>query len=692
MSDPHAPEHPKASDSSADEILRPIHVKETGRKGLRREKTSSLTSSAKPASKSQANSQKTDGITNAAFGKLSKLIKPLKVIATAGLLIGVWGGAAVLCVASVWSQDLPKVDSLWTPNRPVSIQIVDRLGRDLTIRGADAGAPVDVEQLPAHVKQAVLSTEDRRFYKHVGVDPLGLIRAFFVNLRAGRVVQGGSTLTQQLSKNVFLSPDKTLKRKGQEMMLSLWLEHKFTKTEILNLYVNRVYFGNGTWGLRAASESYFEKDPKDLTLTEAALLAGVLKAPSRYNPLAHSERAAKRTARVLEGMAQHGVITREQQYAALIAPVEIKRRISEDSTNYFVDWIWETIDTVTGGLQADIVVQTTLDRDTQIAAHTALTTSLDPEKNATQGAVLTLDGTGAVRAMVGGRSYPESQFNRAAQALRQPGSAFKPFVYQTAFEHGYTPWEMTQDVAIQIGDWAPQNFTQKFLGPLTIQDAFKRSVNTVAVTLQEQVGRDNVVRTGERMGLTDLKPLRSLALGAQATTPLKLTAAYLPFANWGHTAAPYGVLSISTADGQVIYNHQTETPNRVLDSLVLGHMNQVLFNAVENGTGKQARIAGREIGGKTGTTNDFRDAWFIGFAPDLVTSVWIGSDDNSPMNRVTGGSIPARIFKATMETALIGHDFVPLPVSKRPMISDIPKDRRPQTLDSLLKDIEDSLP
>lgn len=687
MSDPHDTHDthfPKRDMGSSDEILRPVSSPLADPLKLRSKKTLEKIHNEPPKNLPVEAGKRT--------GPFSKFKRPAKIAFTTILISGVWGGAAILGLASIWSQDLPEVESLWTPNRPVSIQIVDRLGRDIAVRGAEAGKPVNMDQLPSHVKQAVLSTEDRRFYKHVGIDPLGLVRAAYVNFKAGRVVQGGSTLTQQLSKNVFLTPDKTMKRKGQEMMLSLWLEYKFTKSEILDLYVNRVYFGNGTWGLRAAGESYFGKAPEALTLSESALLAGLLKAPSRYNPLAHPERAAKRTARVLEGMAQHGVINRGQQYEALIAPMEIKRRISEDSTNYFVDWIWETVDKTIGGLHADIVVQTTLDRDTQIAAHDALIRALDPNLNATQGAVLTLDGTGAVRAMVGGRSYPESQFNRATQARRQPGSAFKPFVYLTAFERGATPWEITQDVPIQIGDWAPQNFNQKFSGPISIENAFKHSVNSVAVTLQEQVTREAVVQTGHKLGLDDLKPLRSLALGAQAITPLKLTTAYIPFANWGYSAAPYGVLSISTADGRVIYNYDAPAKTRTIDPVTFGHMNRILSLAVEHGTGKNAKIKGREIGGKTGTTNDFRDAWFIGFVPDLVTSVWIGSDDNSPMHRVTGGSIPAYIFKETMETALIGQEFVPLPISRPPMVDALPDERRPQTLDSLLKDIEDSLP
>ncbi len=671
----------KKIDTKTDAILTPITIRDSGTPQNR----------IKPLRFKKDRTQKSHQ-TKSKLQVGSKAKNPLKIGLMALALSGVWSGSFILCLSSIWSQDLPSVETLWTPNRPVSQQIVDRTGRHIAVRGAEASAPVDVETLPYFVKQAVLSTEDRRFYKHVGIDPLGLIRAAYVNIRAGRVIQGGSTLTQQLTKNVFLSPEKTLKRKGQEMLLSLWLEHNFTKSEILNLYVNRVYFGNGTWGLRAASENYFGKAPETLSLSESALLAGLLKAPSRYNPLAHPERAALRSARVLAGMAEHGVINRREEYEALLAPIKIKRRISEDSTNYFVDWIWEEVEKQTGGLQADIVVQTTLDHAAQIAAHMALTKHLDPEKNANQGAVLTLDGTGAVRVMVGGRSYPESQFNRVTQAKRQSGSAFKPFVYLTAFENGYTPWDQTEDVPIQIDDWAPQNFDKQFRGPVSIQDAFRWSINSVAVTLQERIGRQTVINTAKKMGLDTLSPLPSLALGAQVTTPLALTQAYLPFANWGQTATPYGVLSISTAEGQVLYNRESEWSDRVLNTDSLGHMNTVFKRSVEMGTGQNARIKGREVGGKTGTTNDFKDAWFIGFVPDLVTAVWVGSDDNRPMKRVTGGSIPARIFKDTMIVALKGHSFAPLPVSQPPILNAVPQNRRPKTLNSLLNDIEDSLP
>lgn len=615
------------------------------------------------------------------------LPRPLGLALKGGGVVAVWGGMAVLALTAVWGRDLPAPDTLWTPNRPVSVQIVDRLGRDLLVRGAQAGAPVKIETLPPHIADAILATEDRRFYKHVGVDPVGLTRAAFVNLRQGRVVQGGSTLTQQLTKNVFLSPDQTFKRKVQEMILSLWLEHKFTKAEILNMYANRVYFGSGTWGLSAAAKSFFDKSPEDLTLGEAALLAGVLKAPSRYNPLSSPERAGIRTATVLQAMQDYGVIDRTVQFKALTEPIHIRRRVSEGSVNYFVDWIWDDLEARIGPPHTDIVVQTTLDRNMQVAAHAALNTHLDADRFATQGAVVALDGTGGVRTMVGGQSYLASQFNRTVQAQRQPGSAFKPFVYLAAFEKGLTPWDIRDDTEITLEDWTPKNFTDKFLGHISLEHAFGQSINTVAVRLQEEIGRAHVVETSARFGLTGLEPLRSLALGAQDTTPLALTTSYLPFANWGQAATPYGILSVSTADGTPLYTHRDNPSVKIIDNHILAHMNRIMHRTIESGTGRAARLTGRQVGGKTGTTNDFRDAWFVGYVPDLVTGVWVGNDDYTPMTKITGGSIPARIFKDVMTTGLTDQPVVPLPMSQPPLVQ-----KKEQGLNNLLDDIESALP
>ena len=600
-------------------------------------------------------------------------------------------GMAALTGAAFAAKDMPSAETLWSPNRPVSVQIVDRYGRDVLVRGASSAPKVKLAELPPHVSAAVLATEDKRFRTHVGVDPYGLTRAMVVNLKEGRYVQGGSTLTQQLTKNVFLTPEKTIRRKAQEMMLSIWLEQAFTKDEILEMYLSRVYFGSGAWGLEAASQRYLGKPASELTIAESAMMAGLLKAPSRYNPVTDTKRSAERTAIVLEVMAKQSLIDRQQHFTALTHPINILRPQSDNSAQYFVDWIWAELEDAIGTPSQDIVVQTTLDFEAQLIANKAVGAHLDPERNAAQAALISLDGTGGVIAMIGGVSYTNSQFNRAAQAQRQPGSAFKPFVYLAAFKAGLTPWDMREDKAIEIGDWAPENFSETFKGDMTLEDAFGKSINTIAVALGEEVTRDAVIEAASDFGFENLKPLRSVSLGAQATTPLKLTASYLPFSNYGLRAEPYGILSVSTADGTPLYDRQGHglIPDmaRVIDPQNLAHMNRIMTRTVSHGTGRRAVIKGRQVAGKTGTTNDFRDAWFVGYAPDIVTGVWVGADDYTPMGKVTGGSIPAMIWHDYMEAVLKDMPQTMLPISTEPVWR-----KQEKVLDALLNDIEDALP
>jgi len=596
-------------------------------------------------------------------------------------------GMIALTGAALAAKDMPSAETLWAPNRPVSVQIVDRYGRDVLVRGASSAPKVKLADLPPHVPAAVLATEDKRFRTHVGIDPYGLTRAMVVNAKQGRYVQGGSTLTQQLTKNVFLTPDKTLRRKAQEMMISIWLEQAFTKDEILEMYLSRVYFGSGAWGLEAASKTYLGKSASDLTFSESAMMAGLLKAPSRYNPVAHPHRAATRTAIVLDVMAKQNLISRESHYNALMNPIEIKRPQSDNSAQYFVDWIWEELESAVGTPSQDIVVQTTLDFQAQLTANKAVGKHLKPERNASQAALISMDGTGGIIAMIGGVSYTNSQFNRAAQAERQPGSAFKPFVYLAAFKAGLTPWDIREDKAIEIGDWAPENFTEEFKGNMTLEDAFGKSINTVAVALGEEVSREAVISTAADFGFEGLTPLRSLSLGPQATTPLKLTASYLPFSNYGKAATPYGILSVSTADGTPLYDRTIPDMPRVIGSQNLAHMNRLMTRTVNQGTGRRAAVKGRQVAGKTGTTNDFRDAWFVGYAPDIVTGVWVGADDYAPMNEVTGGTIPAMIWQDYMAATLDGMPQTNLSISTPPLWR-----KQENVLDALLNDIEDALP
>jgi len=613
--------------------------------------------------------------------RISKRTSLLAAVSFYGL------GMLALTGAALASKDMPSAETLWAPNRPVSVQIVDRYGRDVLVRGASYAPKVKLKDLPAHVPAAVLAVEDKRFETHVGIDPYGLTRAMAVNLKEGRYVQGGSTLTQQLTKNVFLTPEKTLRRKAQEMMISIWLEQAFTKDEILEMYLSRVYFGSGAWGIEAASKAYLGKSASELTFSESAMMAGLLKAPSRYNPVAQPERAAKRTATVLSVMAKQNLISKESHYNALRNPINIQRPQSDNSAQYFVDWIWTELEEAIGTPSQDVVVQTTLDFEAQLTANKAVSEHLDPERNASQAALISLDGTGGVMAMIGGVSYTDSQFNRAAQAKRQPGSAFKPFVYLAAFKSGLTPWDRREDKAIEIGDWAPENFSEEFKGDMTLEDAFGKSINTIAVALGEEVGREAVISTASDFGFDGLTPLRSLSLGAQATTPLKLTANYLPFSNYGKAATPYGILSVSTADGTPLYDRIAPEMPRVIGSQDLAHMNRLMTRTVNQGTGRRAAIKGRQVAGKTGTTNEFRDAWFVGYAPDIVTSVWVGDDDFLPMDDVTGGSLPAMIWKDYMTATLKDVPKATLSVSREPVWR-----KQEKVLDSLLSDIEDALP
>ena len=596
-------------------------------------------------------------------------------------------GMAVLAGFAASAKDLPDPKKLWESNRPVSVQIIDRNGRDILVRGAAVERPVDIEVLPFHIPVTFLATEDERFRNHIGIDPRALLRALWQNLKAKRYVQGGSTLTQQLTKNIFLTPEKTLSRKAQEMMLAIWMERDFTKDELLEMYLTRIYFGSGAWGLENASLRYFNKPASELSLAEVAMLSGLLRAPSSLNPVANFDRATQRQHVILDSMDAQGLLGENIAAAAKSEPLTIHKPKNTEGAQYFVDWIWADLESHIGVPTQDIIVQTTLDIEAQAASQAALSAHLDPERGARQGAVISLDGTGGVRALVGGQDYGESQFNRATQAVRQPGSAFKPFVYLTALRAGKSPWDLIIDAPITIEDWTPENFSTTHRGPITLTQSLASSLNTVAVSLGEEVGRDSVIATAEQLGLENLKPYRSLALGAQGQTPLALAESYLPFANWGAKRDAYGILSISTADGTPLYDRAAPKGAIVLTAPELADMNYMLSKAVERGTGRRARVDGHMIAGKTGTTNDFRDAWFVGYAPDRVTAVWVGNDENTEMDEVTGGTLPAMIFQETMAAQLSGAPDAKLPISTQPDWA-----RKDAQLQNLLSRLEDRLP
>ena len=590
-------------------------------------------------------------------GGLGRWIRRLVVW---GLIAVIWGGVALAGVVAYFAYDLPKVESIADIQRRPSVQLVSSEGEALASFGDLYGEAVWIGDLPPHLPRAVIAVEDRRFYAHPGVDPIGLTRALVANLRAGRVVQGGSTLTQQLAKNLFLTPERTIERKVQEALLALWLEQKFSKDQILSLYLNRVYFGSGTYGVDAAARRYFGKPARELGLYESAMLAGLLKAPSRYNPARDADLAHTRTTLVLTSMVRAGYLSLEQAQEA--ADKRARGRVALASHNrYFADWVLAQVEGYVGKLTHDVVVTTTLDPKLQSIAEEEVRRVMlaaGPERAASQAAAVVLAPDGAIKAMVGGLDYGQSQFNRAAQALRQPGSAFKLFVYLAGVEEGLTPDSRWTDGPVAIstatGPWTPRNYGGRYYGEVTLREAFARSLNSVAVQVAQGVGPKKVAAAAKRLGITTpLEATPSLALGASEVTLLELTGAYATLANGGNGVFPFGIQRIVSREGVMLYDRSGAGPGRLVSPRDLGRMNDMLQATVGWGTGRRAD-PGRPAAGKTGTSQDFRDAWFLGFTADLVAGVWVGNDDGKPMKEVTGGSLPADIWKGVMVRALDG--------------------------------------
>jgi penicillin-binding protein 1A len=584
---------------------------------------------------------------------------------------GLWAVVLFVGMLAYYWVTLPPIDDLTVSVRRPSVTILGQDGSLIATYGDLFGRAVKLKELPPYLPQAVIATEDRRFYSHFGIDPVGLVRAAFVDLRAGHVVQGGSTLTQQLAKNLFLSADRTFTRKIQEALLAIWLEHRFTKDEILEIYLNRVYFGAGAYGVDAAAHRYFDKSARNVTLYEAATIAGLLKAPNRFSPAHDQELAASRAELVLDAMADQGFIDEAQEEAALSgqSQLAVAQRV-RPSNRYFADWIYEQIPEFAGLGERDLVITTTLDPKLQKAAEDAVAAILEKDgadADVGQGALVAMSTDGAIRAMVGGRDYGDSQFNRATQALRQPGSAFKPILYAAALEQGIGPQDRFYDHPVRIGKWEPRNFENQYRGEVSVGDAIAYSLNTVAAQVIEKVGVDNVIATAHRLGIaSDLQRDDSLALGTSGVTLLELTAAYAAFANGGDGVWPYGVVEIKDSDGKPVYSRSGSGPGRVLSADIAGTMNELLAGVIERGTGRAARLD-RPAAGKTGTTQDFRDALFVGYTADLVAGVWLGNDDNSPMKHVTGGMLPAQIWRGFMMQAERGVAVKPLPAPPGPV-------------------------
>lgn len=576
------------------------------------------------------------------------------------VVAGLWLVLGVVGTVAYVGAHLPPIQSLEIPKRPPTIRMLDVTGREFARRGDMAGEVLSLKEMPPYVPRAFVAIEDRRFYDHFGVDPLGIARAAVANILHRGVAQGGSTLTQQLAKNLFLTQERTLTRKLQEALLAVWLEQKFTKTQILELYLNRVYFGAGAYGIEQASQRYFGKSAKQLTIGESALLAGLVKSPSRLAPTRDYNAAEKRARIVLAAMTELHFISPANEKQAIAQPPRIVAQSSGGSGNYVADWVMDAVNDAIGHVDEDVVVQTTIDAALQSDAEKAVAAEFakTAKGGASQTALVSMTPDGAVRALIGGRDYADSQFNRAVAAKRQPGSAFKPFVYLTALERGLTPDTVRVDGPIKIKGWQPENYEHKYLGPVTLTKALALSLNTVSVRLTMEVTPMAVIRTAHRLGISSkLEPNASISLGTSEVSPLELTGAYATFANGGYAVMPHVIERISTTAGKVLYAHSAQSLGRIVDARYIGMMNQMMQETLTIGTAHKAELPGWPAAGKTGTSQDFRDAWFVGYTAHLVTGVWLGNDDNTPMKKVTGGSLPVEIWSRYMRDA---HQSVPV--------------------------------
>jgi len=585
-----------------------------------------------------------------------------------GAVLGLWAVIAVVGVVIWVGAHLPAIQALEIPKRPPTIQIVGFDGSMLATRGEMPGANVSLKDLPPYLPRAFIAIEDRRFYSHYGVDPIGIARAAVANILHRGVSQGGSTLTQQLAKNLFLTQERTLQRKLQEVELALWLERKHSKAQILELYLNRVYFGSGAYGVEAAAQRYFGKSAKNVTIAEAAMLAGLVKSPSRLAPNRNPEGAEKRAQSVLTAMADAKFITEAQAKASIGHPSYNVKAAGAGTVNYVADWIGEVLDDLIGQIDQNIVVETSIDPKLQSVAEASIIDELAAKSvkfNVSQGALVAMTPEGAVRAMIGGRNYADSQYNRAVTAKRQPGSAFKPFVYLTAIEAGLTPDTIRQDAPLDVKGWKPENYTHEYFGAVTLTQGLAMSLNTVAVRLGLEVGAKNVVRTAHRLGIASkLETNASIALGTSEVSLTELVGAYTPFANGGRGVTPHVVTKIRTPEGKVLYARLPDQLGQVIEPRSVAMMNTMMQETLLSGTARKAEIPGWMAAGKTGTSQDFRDAWFIGYTANLVTGVWLGNDDNSPTRKATGGGLPVEVWTRFMRVAHQGVAVAALPNSQ----------------------------
>jgi penicillin-binding protein 1A len=588
------------------------------------------------------------------------------------------GGAVVMLVLAI--PAFRETSDNWLKTQELAVTFLDRYGQEVGRRGIRHDDSYKLEDFPDHLIKAAIATEDRRFYEHWGIDPIGTFRALTVNARGGGVVQGGSSLTQQLAKNLFLSNERSIERKIKEAFLALWLEFHLSKDEILKLYLDRAYMGGGTHGAVAAADYYFGKSARDLTLAESAMLAGLFKAPTKYAPHINLPAARARANDVLANMVEAGFLTEGQIQTARRNPATPVNRSRETTPDFYLDWAFAQVKELAAagkfGNERVLTVKTPLDMAVQKKGEQTLEDLLRQhgrQYDADQGAIVTMDVDGAVRAMVGGRDYGQSQFNRATDALRQPGSSFKPFVYAAALTTNpkLRPTSIVQDKPICLGNWCPQNYSRSFSGSMPLVSALARSINSIPVRMSlEDIGKGNakagraiIIDLAQKMGLTHpLADSSSLPIGAAEATVIDMTASYALFANGGKKSTPYATWEVRNSQGEVIYRHDRDAPQpQVLQPRVVQDMNFMLSKVIEEGTGKRAALDGIRAAGKTGTTNGYRDAWFVGFTGNLATGVWFGNDDHTSTNNMTGGTLPAMAWKEVMTFAHQNLELRPIP-------------------------------
>ena len=601
------------------------------------------------------------------------IVEPLSEMAT-------WGTAGLLLMLMLAIPSFRETsDEGWLKKSELAVTFLDRYGNEVGNRGIRHNDSVALEDMPDHLIKAVLGTEDRRFYEHFGIDYLGTARALLTNARAGGVVQGGSTITQQLAKNLFLSNERTIERKINEAFLALWLETRLSKKEILKLYLDRAYLGGGTFGVNGAAQYYFGKSVRDVTLPEAAMLAGLFKAPSKFSPLANLPAARARANVVLDNLVDAGLMTEGQVYGARRNPATPVDRRQEDAPNYYLDWAFDEmrklVDTFPKSVtESFFVVRTSLDTNLQRYADREVESALRQyghDYGASQTALVIADLDGGVRAMVGGRDYGTSQFNRAVDAMRQPGSSFKPYVYATALANGFTPQSVVVDSPVCIGNWCPHNYSGGYSGSITLTQAITNSVNVIPVKLSialgdgnPKLGRAKIVQTARNFGIwTPLPDTPSLPIGADEVNVLEHAVAYATFPNLGKSVTPHAALEVRTGAGELVwrFDRDGKRPQQVISPKVALEMIAMMNSVVMNGTGRRAELDGIQVAGKTGTTNSWRDAWFVGYTGNFSGAVWMGNDDYTSTKRMTGGTIPALIWHNVMAYAHQGVELRPLP-------------------------------